>query len=194
MKIPRVEHGDETSEICAGEGADEYANRRRSLGRHSPDQADPGDEHADASASGRRAAAGGGGGGDAPSELDGQVLVAEDGEYSYYDESHIAGEAVEDMHDLPTPVRAPLGGAGRANGSGEVGSGAGVDRSEGGGGGPGSAAYQTHRSDCSDGWVDQYTNSSLGGSREDLAGVAQAPSVSSLQAEQWRKARMTPAV
>lgn len=140
-------------------------------------------------------AVGGGAADDLPSELDSRImgLGVEDEEMSYYAESHQQyegeGGTEEDMNNLPTPVLAPptmsapsarAGGAAaaaraRANGTAQ-------------------GVIHTQGSDSSEGWVDQYTNSSLEGSREELAGVSQVPSITSLQAEQWRKTRLTPAV
>lgn len=162
---------------------------------------------------------------DLPSELDSsRILAVEDGELSYYEENsqHYDaigdGDGVEDMHDLPTPVLArPMtsgeghgagggGGSVRVNGGGLGGAGGEVTGAGmmGRGGGVGRAGmlhggFGSHgSSDCSDGWVDQYTNSSLGVPREELApGYAQASeaaAAASLQAEQWRKAHLTPAV
>lgn len=206
LQTARIEHGDETSDICAGEGADEYAVRRRSEGRGgrtftalgaARDAQNAAGGHGGVGAtngSGPVSVAAGGGsrdgmsgrrsssGNEFPSELDGDL--------SYYEESHqhCDGDDVdveeEDMNDLPTPVLAPptASSGARHGGLGP----------RGGQGGSGDA----EGSDGSDGWVDQYTNSSLGGSREDLNGVSQAQSVMSTQAEQWRKAHahLTPAV
>lgn len=133
--------------------------------------------------------------------------------YDAYEGEHAEGGfGIEDSSDLPMPLLAPrrfgVGGIGAAGSEGlEVSGGAAAasssaaSASAASGGGrasgasytSGSGSYLEEGSD-SDGWVDQYTNSSLGGSRDDLMGVMQVPSVSSLPGEQWRKARLTPAV
>lgn len=144
----------------------------------------------------------GGGGGigavdDLHSEMDSRIMGGED-EMSYYEESHQGGGAdEEDMNNLPTPVLAPPTTSAPAARAGGAAAAYAAARARGGGGtgdGMTQGVIHTQGSDSSEGWVDQYTNSSMEGSREDLAGVSQVPSITSLQAEQWRKARLTPAV
>lgn len=134
--------------------------------------------------------------------MDSRIMGAEDEEMSYYEGSHQhydgEGGPDEDMNNLPTPVLAPpttSAPAARAGGAAAA-SAAAAARARGAAGADGMAqgVIHTQGSDSSEGWVDQYTNSSLEGSREDLVGVSQVPSITSLQAEQWRKARLTPAV
>lgn len=139
---PRVEHGDEISDIVAGEGADEYHQRKRA----------PRDPSAPGRAGGRVAPLAG------PSEE-----VGEDGELSYYEEGSRVQEVVDTFADMPTPL--PEEGA-EGNGGAVVGA-------------DGKVVIRSQRSNSSEGWVDQYTNSSLGGSREDLAGVKVAAPASS---------------
>eukprot|EP00752_Nemacystus_decipiens_P005744 g5197.t1 len=134
---PRVEHGDEVSDIVAGEGADEYLQRKRAPPR---DPTAPG--------AGMAPVAG-------PDE--------EDGELSYYEEGSRVQEVVDTFANLPTPLPAPEGGE--------------AEGGEGGGpvmGADGNVVIRSQRSNSSEGWVDQYTNSSTGGSREDLVGVGVA--------------------
>lgn len=108
-----------------------------------------------------------------------------DDSYSFYDEqSHDDGREGEDLHDLPTPTPVQVG----HGGTGVKQRGWGSERLRGEG-----EEDEEEESEASDGWVDQYTNSSL--SRDDLLGLSHAPSMKSIQdPEHWRKARLTPAV
>ncbi|CAN0481593.1 unnamed protein product, partial [Laminaria digitata] len=169
------EQGDETSDICPGEGADEYVVRRQYASRGGSIPATVDDDgnsapaplpgilirgrghHRGGAGPGPGHGGGGGGGGgigavdDLPrSEVDSRIMAGEDEEMSYYEGSHQhydgegEGGGEEDMNNLPTPrPRGESGGGG------------------GGGDGTGQAVIHTQGSDSSEGWVDQYTNSSL---------------------------------
>lgn len=149
-----MEPGDETSDICAGEGADEYSLRRRSGGnggRSSHESAEGRAASATAAGAGARGGDGGGSGGVPPLVARGED-EEEDEDMSFYEENSRVQELEDSFADLPTP--APGATAGEA--------------------GPDGNAILAQRSGSSEGWVDQYTNSSIGGARADLTGAAAA--------------------
>lgn len=218
-----MEHGEEESEINAGEDAGEYANRRNDNNKR---------RGSTGGASDGGGSVGGMGAVQAPSEVslypteeDVMPSLAEDGEYSYYEESHAYYDATGDDVSVGTAsARAEefLSGSTMSLGSGGVGEG-GVD---GGGdisnninGDMGQQYLDQMSDDDSDGWVDQYTNSSL--SRDNLVGfsqshtpqsrgqgysqghgrgmgtgnaMGQASSSASHATENWTTARLSPAV
>jgi len=85
--------------------------------------------------------------------------MEEDGEMSYYDGNARVQEVEDTFSNIPTPLpqTAPA-----VEGGDEV------EVT-----GPGGVIIRSQRSNSSEGWVDQYTNSSIGGSRDDLAGATQ---------------------
>ncbi|CAM9939187.1 unnamed protein product [Scytosiphon promiscuus] len=188
IRTSRVEPGDETSDICAGEGADEYALRRRSAGRGggsgggdapSPYSHDTAEEHA-ASAAAPAAAAVGARGGDGGSGGSSGVppLVGrgedeeEDEDMSFYEENSRVQELEDSFADLPTPAPGGNNASGEAGAMGHDG-----------------RPILAQRSGSSEGWVDQYTNSSIGGSRDDLTGAPQHAHAAAAAAD---RARSTP--
>lgn len=189
-KMHRVEHGEEGSEINAGEGADEYANRITK--RHyvlAPPKAVSG-------SSAVVAPSGGHGGRVLPREAnvfgsyaledDASGFAHEDGEFSLYDESHGHYDVdMEEVEEVPTPtMRSRTNGVVEfsADTEGGVGVSMGtVDR------------YMSHESESSDGWVDQYTNCSL--SREDFPKTElSVSSATPLRPASWRTSGLSPAV
>lgn len=150
---PRIEHGDEISDICAGEGADEYVQRKRAS-RNPPASGSGSAAGAAAAVAGRQGI----------TPLVGpNEEVGEDGELSYYEEGSRVQEVEDTFANMPTPTPVPATAEGEGEGEGEGANG-------------GKVMIRSQRSNSSEGWVDQYTNSSVGGSREDLAGVEVAQS------------------
>ncbi|CAM9631452.1 unnamed protein product, partial [Ectocarpus sp. 8 AP-2014] len=166
------DQGDHASDIHPGEGADEYAMRRSGSGnrptRFSNGMANGTGGVAGAGGAAATAANGGSGGArgeEGEEDMDIPELATprdgEDGDMSFYDgNSRLEEEVVDNFADIPTP--APRGAG--ARGSGAV---AGAD----------GRTFRTQRSNSSEGWVDQYTSSSLVVSKA-------APSASSQQQQQ----------
>ncbi|CAM9133454.1 unnamed protein product [Ectocarpus sp. 6 AP-2014] len=169
------DQGDHASDIHPGEGADEYAIRRSGSGnrptRFSNGMANGTGGVGGAGGAAATAANGGSGGarGEGGEEEEEDMDIpelatprdGEDGDMSFYDgNSRLEEEVVDNFADIPTP--APRGAGGR--GSGAV---AGAD----------GRTFRTQRSNSSEGWVDQYTSSSLVVSKA-------APSASSQQQQQ----------
>lgn len=163
---PRIEHGDENSDICAGEGADEFIKRRSAV-------VAGGFSQGRAKGNGSSAAAGGGG---AMPPLSASAGAAsgdgrtsslarrrEDDDLSFYDSSSRVQEVEDTFADLPTPVRAGSGATTGGRGSGSVG-GRGVV-------GPDGNILRSQRSDSSEGWVDQYAKEGF------PAGMARLPTL-----------------
>ncbi|CAN0300483.1 unnamed protein product, partial [Ectocarpus fasciculatus] len=175
------DQGDQASDIHPGEGADEYAIRRSGSGNR-PSRFSNGVANGNAGGGGGAGGAtattaangssGGARGGGGEEDMDIPDLATprdvEDGDMSFYDgNSRLEEEVVDNFADIPTP--APRGAGAGGRGSGAV---AGPD---------GGRTFRTQRSDSSEGWVDQYTSSSLVVSKA-------APSASAQQQQQQQAA------
>lgn len=168
----RIGHGDEHSDICTGEGADEFI-KRRTIGREggfslesaTEDGASAGEGSAPLASAAAAAAVSDG-------RMSSLARSRHEDDLSFYEEGSRVQEVEDNFVDLPTPVRAGASGEGTAGG--ESGSaGAVLVRPD------GTPMIHSHRSNSSEGWVDQYTNSSVGvGTKEKPpAGTAHPPAL-----------------